>query len=122
MWSTVLVVIGGVVSVMVRTRLGTGPTETGAADAVVLSLLAAPSLILPIVALRWRVGPWICGAALLGWAPLLTSAGDTSCTDCGFVLLIPLNLTGIELVLFLVALLAPGLRRRSSREEGPRPD
>lgn len=111
--TSLVVVAAGVASVLIRTRLGEGSASIDTENMTVLLIIASPSLVLVPVARAWRVGPWLAVLALVGWLPMLTPAGDTSCTDCAFVLLIPLNAALVQILVFGLALLVPGLRRRT---------
>lgn len=109
--ASLVVVAAGVASVLIRTRLGEGSADIDVEGMAILLILASPSLVLVPVTRSWKVGPWLAVLALAGWLPMLTSAGDTSCTDCAFVLVIPLYAGLVQVFVFVVALLAPGLRR-----------
>lgn len=109
---TTLVVAGGVLSIFIRTRTGVGPsTDVDLESLLVLVVLAAPGGLFPILTRRWQI--WIpeCLLSIGAWALFVTSAGDLSCVDCGFALLIPLSAAGIQALLFVIALLVPGMRR-----------
>lgn len=109
--ATLAVVLAGMVSLVVRTRGGSGDASTiDGSDIVVLSVVAAPSLLLVPLTWNWRIWWAESGLAALGWLPMVGPAGDTSCTDCAFVLLIPINLAVVQVGLFVVALIAPRLR------------
>jgi len=111
---TVLVVVGAVASILLRTRSGAGTTtDFGVADGVILAGLAAVSLGLVGVCRHWRIWSWQCVLAVLGWLPFLGPAGDMSCTDCAFALLIPMNLLVGQFALLVVGLTFPDLRRQS---------
>ena len=106
---TLLVVVGGVVSVYLRTVNGAGDvTEMGLEEVAVLVGVAVPSLVL-VPFRRWRI--WECLLAVFAWVIFLGPAGDLSCTDCAFALLIPIQVAGLQGMLFLVALFVPSLRR-----------
>lgn len=79
--ASLVVVAAGVASVLIRTRLGEGSTKIDGEDMAVLLILASPSLLLIPFTRAWKVGPWLAVLALAGWLPMLTSAGDTSCTE-----------------------------------------
>ncbi len=110
--ATTLVVVGAVVSIVIRTRTGVGPsTDVDLESLLVLVVLAAPGAMFPFLTRRWRI--WIpeCLLSIGAWLLFLTSAGDLSCVDCGFALLIPFGAAGIQALLFVIALVVPGLRR-----------
>lgn len=117
--ASLVVVAAGVASVLIRTRLGEGSVDIDVEGTVILLILASPSLVLVPVTRAWRVGPWIALLALAGWLPMLTSAGDTSCTDCAFVLVIPLYASLVQVFFFVAALLAPRLRRPTEQADRP---
>jgi hypothetical protein len=111
--ATLAVVFAGVASVIVRT--GSGDNESATLDIeniLLLLLVATPSLVLVPLTRRWRVWSWVCGLAVVAWLPLIGPAGDMSCTDCAFVLLLPVNVGLIQLILLVVALLSPTVRSR----------
>lgn len=109
---TLLVVVGGVISVIVRTSTGAGPTADvlDVGDLSVLVLLGTPSLLTVLLTRRWRISLAECLLAILAWAPLLGSAGDTSCVDCAFVLLWPSTVAFVQLSLLAIAWFSPTLR------------
>lgn len=110
--TTLGVVVGGMASVYLRTRSGSGPsTEMGWGSVLVLLVAGAPSLIAVLVSRRWVIGPWECLLAIIAWGLFLTGAGDLSCVDCGFAILIPLSLAVPQGILLLLALLLPDWRR-----------
>lgn len=106
-------IVASIVSIVLRTRFGTGPsTGTLPALAIITTLAAAPSLILIAVTRNWRIWPYEC-ALSAPWV-FIGLMGDTSCVDCGFVFLIPLGLVPVQLALLAAALVFRPLR-------GPRP-
>lgn len=108
---TMGVIVGGVVSTYLRSASNPGDAiDVGLDDAAVLLLLASPSLLSVYLSRRWRIWLAECGLAVLAWVMFLGPAGDLSCTDCGFALLIPLYLAVPQAALFLAALLSPKLR------------
>lgn len=111
---TLLVVTGGVISVIVRTRTGAGPTTDvlDAGNLFAIALVAAPSLLIVPLTRRWRISLAECLLAILAWAPLLGSAGDTSSVDCAFVLLWPVTVGVVQLSLLAIAWFSPTLRSR----------
>lgn len=109
-WVATAVVIGGAVSVYVRTQTGPGPTKIDVPDLAVLLFLAIVALLLVFLTRNWRIGFWVALFSALGWVILLGPAGDTSCTDCAFVLLIPLGSLGLQAALASLALFVPQLR------------
>lgn len=108
------VVVGGVVSVIVRTSTGTGPTTDvlDAGNLVAVGLVAAPSLVGVFVTRRWRIWWAESLLAIAAWAPLLGPAGDTSCVDCAFVLLLPMTVGVIQMSVLAIAWFSPSLRSR----------
>lgn len=109
---TTLVVVGGVLSIYFRTRTGAGPsTEIDLESLLVLLVVAAPAGLFPFLTRRWQIWLPECLLSIAAWAFFLTSAGDLSCVDCGFALLIPLSSAGIQAVLFGIALFLPDMRR-----------
>lgn len=117
--ASLVVVAAGVSSVLIRTRLGEGSADIDVENTTILLILASPSLLLVPLTRSWRVGPWIALLAMAGWLPMLTSAGDTSCTDCAFVLVIPFYAGLVQVFVFVVALLAPSLRRPTEPADHP---
>lgn len=108
---TLAVVIGGAVNVYFRTRRGSGgATDIGWDDAAILGVVAIPSLAAVVFTRNWRIWNWECLLAFFAWILFLGPAGDLSCVDCGFALLIPVYLAGPQAILFIVALLSPQLR------------
>lgn len=114
----VAAVTAGAASVYIRTQAGVGGAGIGSADLVVLLLLASASVVLVLASRNWRIWMWQSALAVLAWAPLIGPAGDTSCTDCAFILLVPLGLAAIQVLVFVLALLVPDLREA----EGPQED
>lgn len=109
---TTLVVAGGVLSIHIRTRSGVGPsTDVDIESLLVMAVLASPGALFPFLTRHWQI--WIpeCLLSIGAWALFLTPAGDLSCVDCGFALLIPLSAAGIQALIFVIALLVPGMRR-----------
>lgn len=111
---SLLVVVGGVASVIVRTTTGTGPTTDvlDIGNLLVLALVAAPSLAVIPLTRRWRISLVESLLGILAWAPLLGPAGDTSCVDCAFVLLWPMTVAAVQLSLLAIAWFSPSLRSR----------
>lgn len=110
---TTLVVTGAVLSIVIRTRNGVGPsTDIDLESLVVLVVLAAAGALFPFLTRRWQIWVPECLLSIGGWALFLTSAGDLSCVDCGFALLIPFSVLGIQALLFVIALAVPGMRQR----------
>lgn len=86
-------VLASVASVAVRTETGVGPQDDVGLDGLlVLAFVAVPALVCIALSRRW---PLVCLAegalALLAWVPL-GIAGDLSCVDCGFAIVVPLLL------------------------------
>ena len=107
-----LIVVGGVVSAYLRPVNGSGDaTEMGLEELAVFIGVAIPSLVLVPLTRRWRIWIWECLLAVLAWAIFLGPAGDLSCTDCAFAVLIPIQVAALQGILFLVALFVPSLRR-----------
>lgn len=110
---TLGVVVGAVVSISVRTS---GSGDDGWESITVLVLLALPSIISVLVTIRWRVWTVQCALAVAAWGLFVGPTGDLSCTDCGFALLIPLNLAVPQGILLLVGFLIPSMRRRANSD------
>lgn len=109
---TTLTVIAGVVSTYVRTRSGTGgASEIDAESLGVLLALALPGATLPYLTRRWQIWVPVCLLSIAGWGLFIGPAGDTSCVDCAFALLIPLNTAGLQLLLVVLALVFRSMRR-----------
>ncbi len=109
---TTLVVTGALLSIVVRTRSGVGPsTEIDLESLLVLVVLAAAGALFPLLTRRWQIWVPECLLSIGAWALFLTSAGDLSCVDCSFALLIPFSAVGIQALLFVIALLVPGMRQ-----------
>lgn len=111
---SIAVVLVAVISINVRSRQD---MDWGLDDAIVLLLIAAPSLALIPISIRWRIWPWLCASALVGWGLFIGPRGDMSCTDCAFALLIPMWVAIIQLVLFLAEW---GIRRSRARDRSDR--
>lgn len=110
--TTTLVVVGAVLSLFLRTRSGVGPsTHLDLESSVVLLVVAAPAGLFPFLTRRWQIWVPECLFSIGAWVLFLTPAGDLSCVDCGFALLIPLSAAGIQTLLFGMALLLPDMRR-----------
>lgn len=112
--ASLAVVLAAVISINMRSRQG---MDWGLDDAVLLLLVAAPSLTLIPISMRWRIWPWLCASALVGWGLFIGPRGDMSCTDCAFALFIPMQVAVLQLVLFLAEL---SVRRRRSRHQPDR--
>lgn len=109
---TLAVVVGGMASVYLRTRFGSGPsTEMGWDSVFVLLIAGTPSLVAVVATRRWVISPWQCLMAILAWGLFLTGAGDLSCVDCGFALLIPFSMAAPQAILLILALFLPDLRQ-----------
>lgn len=109
---TTLVVAGAVLSIFIRTRTGVGPsTDVDLDSLLVLVVVAAPGGLFPLLTRRWQIWVPECLLSIGAWAIFLTPAGDLSCVDCGFALLIPFSAVGIQALLFVIALLVPGMRQ-----------
>jgi len=106
-----LLAVGALVLVLfsvgnVLTRSGWLRDEAGRLDwqQVAFGLaVALPSLLNIAIGLSWNGWLWGVGVllALVSWLPFLGDAGDLSCTDCAFALLLPITI-GLPLVLLLV--------------------
>ena len=76
--------------------------------AVAFAVLAAPSLVFLALTRRWRIWPLQLLLAA-PWVPIGFLA-DLHCTDCGFVILVPIQLAVFQLAVFVVGLIFPSLR------------
>lgn len=109
---TTMVVAGGLLSIFIRTSSGVGPsTDVDIESLVAMVVLAALSALFPFLTRRWQIWLPQCLLSIGAWALFLTPAGDLSCVDCGFALLIPLSVAGVQTLIFVIALLVPGMRR-----------
>ncbi len=108
---TTLMVAGAVASIFIRTRTGVGPsTDVDLASLLVLVMVSAPGGLFPLLTRRWQIWVPECLLSIGAWAIFLTPAGDLSCVDCGFALLIPFSAVGIQALIFVIALVVPGMR------------
>lgn len=110
--ATALLVTAAAGSVYLRTEANTADPDFGVYDALILAGFAAVSLSFVAASRRWRIWFWQCVLATLAWVMFLGPLGDLSCVDCGFALLIPLNVALGQVVLWLLGLLVSDLRRR----------
>lgn len=79
--------------------------------AVAVAVLAAPSIVLLAVTRNWRI--WLLQVLLAApWVPIGFFV-DLHCTDCGFVVLVPIQLAVFQFALFVAGLIFPALRTRA---------
>lgn len=106
--------LGAVVSIYARTSSGTGPTtKVEAVTLGVLIAIALPGATLPYLTRRWQIWIPVCALSVAGWAVFIGPPGDLSCAGCGFVLFVPLNIAGLQLLLVVLALVFRSMRQRS---------
>jgi hypothetical protein len=112
--------VASMLSMAIRTRYGSGSsTGTLPESLLIVMIVGLPSLLMVARTRRWRI--WVFECLLSAPWLLIGLKGDYSGTDEGFVILLPLSLAVVQLALFALALVVPGLRR-SLPPEAPSPD
>lgn len=117
-WIVEAVVALSLAGVIVRSMLTPEDgNELSASGAVIVAVLAVPSILGVALSRRWPRIFVVEGAlALAAWLPL-GAGGDLSCVDCGFAVLLPLAIALPQLGLLALGYVLDAIRRRGQQSD-----